>query len=201
MMKKRMLALLFTLCLALSLAACSSGGSGRQTSQPQEAPQTQEQAPSESTETPAQPEENSEEDAEAPEVNESGLRPAKTAEDPIFDEDTQEILSYMAKSISEEYLVPNGISQDDFAWPTDQAAWDYYKSLLDAIYFKITLDADRPIDETLIPASPDREIMDAASKGVADWLNKFESVESVYLDHLYVLLKNSEYIQDYFTFE
>lgn len=132
----------------------------------------------------------------------AAFRPAKTAEDPIFDEDAQEIMAYMAKSISEEYLVPNGIGPDDLAWPTDQAAWDYYNNLLNQIYTEIAIGGNpEPISEDLVPASPDKEIMDAAAQGVANWLYEFESVESGYLDHLYALLKDSQYIMESVTFE
>ena len=128
-------------------------------------------------------------------------RPAKTAEDPIFDEDAQEIMAYMARSISEEYLVPNGIGPDDLAWPTDQAAWEYYNDLLDQIYTETAIGGTpEPISEDLVPASPDKEIMDAAAQGVANWLYEFESVESGYLDHLYALLKDSQYIMENVTF-
>ncbi len=131
----------------------------------------------------------------------AAFRPAKTAEDPIFDEDAQEIMSYIAGSISEDYLVPNGISPDDFAWPTDQAAWEYYNNLLNQIYTEIAIGGTpEPIREDLVPASPDKEMMDAASQGVANWLYAFESVESGYLDHLYALLKDSQYIMENVTF-
>ncbi len=129
----------------------------------------------------------------------AAFRPAKGAEDPIFDEDTQEIMSSIARSISEEYLVPNGIGGADFAWPADQAAWDYYNALLDSIYDEIATGADNPVDGSLAPASPDKEIMDAAAQGVADWLYAFESVASAYLDHLYPLLKDAQYIMDNVT--
>ena len=129
----------------------------------------------------------------------AAFRPAKGAEDPIFDEDTQEIMSCMARSISEGYLVPNGIGGADFAWPADQAAWDYYNTLLDSIYDEIAIGADNPVDGSLAPASPDKEIMDAAAQGVADWLYAFESVASAYLDHLYPLLKDAQYIMDNVT--
>ncbi len=132
----------------------------------------------------------------------AAFRPAKTAEDPIFDEDAQEIMAYMAKSISEKYLVPNGIGPDDLAWPTDQAAWDYYNNLLNQIYTAVAIGGNpEPISEDLIPASPDKEIMEAAAQGVANWLYEFESVESGYLDHLYALLKDSQYIMENVTFE
>ncbi len=60
-MKKRLTALLLTLCLALSLAACSSGGSSEQ-------PQAQEPSPAENTEAPADAEESGGEEAPAEEA-------------------------------------------------------------------------------------------------------------------------------------
>lgn len=211
-MSKKIIALLLVLCLALSLAACSSGGSNEQSSQSQESSQTQEPSQSsesstveESSEPTEEPDESSEESSEAPEVNESGLRPAKTAKDSqsISDEETQELLSYMGKSISEEYLVPNGISAADFAWPTDETAWEYYDALLTKVYFKVAvgIDRDELITEDIIPASPDKEIMEAATDGVLNWCQLFESVESVYLDYLFIPLRDYQYVQGNVTFE
>lgn len=207
-MKSRMTAILLTLCLVLSLAACSSGGSGdsSQTQEPsQSSGSSSAEGNSEPTEEPEDPSESSKEDAETPEVNESGLRPAKTAKDAnsISDEDTQELMSYIGKSISEEYLVPNGISAADFAWPTDETAWKYYDALLTKVYFKVAvgIDRDELITEDIIPASPDKEIMEAATDGVLNWCQLFESVDSVYLDYLFIPLRDYQYVQDNVTFE
>ncbi len=132
------------------------------------------------------------------------FRPAKTAEDshPISDEDMQELMSYVGKSFSEEYFVPNEISAEDFAWPDDDAAWLYYNTLLTQVYFKATLGVarDELITEDIIPASPDKEIMDAVAHGILNWLYQFESVESVYLDDLFVTLRDYQYIKDNVTF-
>ena len=132
------------------------------------------------------------------------FRPAKTAEDshPISDEDMQELMSYVGKSFSEEYFVPNEISAEDFAWPDDDAAWLYYNTLLTQVYFKATLGVDRDelITEDIIPASPVKEIMDAVAHGILNWLYQFESVESVYLDDLFVTLRDYQYIKDNVTF-
>ena len=134
----------------------------------------------------------------------AAFRPAKTAEDshPISDEDMQELMSYVGKSFSEEYFVPNEISAEDFAWPDDDAAWLYYNTLLTQVYFKATLGVDRDelITEDIIPASPDKEIMDAVAHGILNWLYQFESVESVYLDNLFVTLRDYQYIKDNVTF-
>ena len=91
---------------------------------------------------------------------------------------------------------------DDLAWPSNQAAWDYYNNLLNQIYTAVAIGGNpEPISEDLVPVSPDKEIMDAAAQGVANWLYAFESVESGYLDHLYALLKDSQYIMENVTFE
>ncbi len=125
-------------------------------------------------------------------------RPAKTAEDPVLDEDMQELMSCIAKSITEEYLVPNEISAEDFVWPDNPVALEYYNTLLTHVYYEVTLDIDTGLleGELVPPESPDKEIMDAAVQGIANWLHESESVDSVYLDDLFGTLRDYQFIQD-----
>ena len=101
-MKKRMVAILLTLCLALSLAACSSGGSSEQSSQSQESSQTQE--PSQSAE-PSTAEESSEPEKESSEPEETETTP--TEESSSEEEPTEE-------AISEDTLNYYGLTSEEF---------------------------------------------------------------------------------------
>ena len=220
-MSRKITALLLVLCLAISLAACSSGGSKEQSSQSQESSQTQEPSQSaesstaeESSEPTEEPDESSADNAETEEADDSESQYAKRVEASYSDEEKQELLTCIAEAISEDYLIPNDINAEDFAWPTDQAAWDYYNGviangerqngLLDQLYFEIAIGSDQPVSEALVPASPDKEIMDAAAKGISNWLHaheeQFQSGEHDINEMMY-LLKNRQYILDKVTFE
>lgn len=207
-MSKKIIALLLVLCLALSLAACSSSGSGASS-------QTQEQSSAESSETPQEnseseeessvpeetettsPEETSSEE-ETAEVNKSGLRPAKTAEDELTEDDLQEILTYIGKAVKDEYLTPNDIDPAALVWPSDPNTFRYFDQLITNYGIStVTGESPDPVREDYVPASPDKEIMDAVYAGVINWLNEFESVDYEYLLSIMQEIDHSEYILEY----
>lgn len=214
---KRFIATFLAVALVFAMAACSATADNSTSSKPSS--NTTSEAPKESTSVASKDDDSStkdeattpaeDEDTTAPEEDSSEAedgpktpRPAKTAEDPVFEKDIEELMTYVAKSVSEEYLVPNEIDVETFVWPTDEASWNYYCLLLNGVYTRVAIGANpEPISEDAIPDSPNKEIMEAVSQGVENWLNEFESCESGYLDHLYLLLKDSEYFLEHATFD
>ena len=127
-------------------------------------------------------------------------RPAKTAEDEVTEEDLQELLTYIGKAVEDEYLTPNGIDPASFVWPSDADAWMYFHALLQRLYVKIGMGMEMSLED-LIPASPDKEIMDAAFKGLTNWLDEFESYPVEYLDKISVSIEGDGFIPANVTFE
>ena len=127
-------------------------------------------------------------------------RPAKTAEDEVTEEELQELLTYIGQAVEDEYLTPNGIDPASFVWPGDPGAWEYFHALLKRFYMEIGMGMEMSLED-LVPASPDKEIMDAAFQGLTNWLGLFESYPPEYLDKISVAIEADGFIPANVPFE
>ncbi len=210
---KRFIATFLAVALVFAMAACSATADNSTSSKPSN--NTTSEAPKESTSvaskdddsstkdeatTPAEDEDTTapEEDSSEAEDGQEALKPAKTSEDSVTDEELEEMMTYIAKSVSEEYLVPNGINPEDLVWPTDPNTFRYFDQLF--TNFCIAFLTEMPPDdvrEDYIPASPDKDIMDAVFHGVTNWLDGFESYSYEYLLSVSDQIDHLEYILEY----
>lgn len=195
-MKKRLTAVLLTLCLVLSLAACAPGENGGQTAQTQEAPQTQEQSSAQSSETPkssepSQPAESSaaeESSAPAADASESETSDAideenlKTYRDDLTEEDIQALKDAIGRAVISEYCEPNNIDPADFSWDVFTSNGGYkYVMWLEDLPGKIRESDEGPVvwvDDERIErvtvedgADDNAKVTAAVCNGALDYLN------------------------------
>ena len=212
-MSKKVAAVVLTLCMIFSLAACASSGSSEPSSQVPVSSQAQEPSepstvsepeqssePStvESSEPSEEPESSSDEEPTSSDVNESGLRPAKTAEDTVTEEELQELLTYIGTAVKDEYLTPNSVDPAALVWPSDPNTFRYFDQLITNYGISVlTGESPESVREDYVPASPDKDIMDAVYAGVVNWLNEFESVDYEYVLSVIQEIDHSDYILEY----
>ena len=126
------------------------------------------------------------------------FRPAKTAEDEVTDQDLQELLTCIGKAVEDEYLTPSGIDPAALAWPTDPATFRYFDEMFTNYCISaLTGEPPAPVRDDYVPASPDKEIMDAVYAGVMNWLDGFASVDYEYLIALSQQINTFEYVLEY----
>lgn len=123
---------------------------------------------------------------------------AKTAEDTVTEQDLQELLTCIDKAVQDEYLTPNGVDPAALVWPTDPGTFRYFDVLFTNYCISaLTGEPPKPVTDDYVPASPDKEIMDAVYAGVMNWLDGFESVDYEYLVTLGQEINNIEYVLEY----
>ncbi len=123
---------------------------------------------------------------------------AKTAEDTVTEQDLQELLTCIGKAVQDEYLTPNGVDPAALVWPTDPGTFRYFDVLFTNYCISaLTGEPPKPVTDDYVPASPDKEIMDAVYAGVMNWLDGFESVDYEYLVTLGQEINNIEYVLEY----
>lgn len=198
-MKKRLTALLLTLCLALSLAACSSSGSSEQPSQPQETPQTQEPVTAESNNTETENSEPSEDvsdnmtdDAEQEFL--AGLTDEERAqyeeykefkkqkeennaskevnEYGITDEALQSLVEAIKENVTNDYLNVYNISTSDFSWP--EAGTEFWGKTGAVINVAGSVGGFTSYPESVLEDLPDEDaaLAKALMSSIAEWEDK-----------------------------
>ncbi len=124
--------------------------------------------------------------------------PVKTAEDAVTDQDLQELLTYIGQAVQDEYLTPNGIDPAALVWPTDPSTFRYFdEAFTNYCISALTGEPPAPVRDDYVPASPDKEIMDAVYVGVMNWLDGFASVDYEYLIALSQQISTFDYIMEY----
>ncbi len=198
-MKKRILALVLTLFLALSLAACSSSGSSEQPSQPQETPQTQEPVTAESNNTETENSEPSEDvsdnmtdDAEQEFL--AGLTDEERAqyeeykefkkqkeennaskevnEYGITDEALQSLVEAIKENVTNDYLNVYNISTSDFSWP--EAGTEFWGKTGAVINVAGSVGGFTSYPESVLEDLPDEDaaLAKALMSSIAEWEDK-----------------------------
>lgn len=90
--------------------------------------------------------------------------------DDLSEKDTAALKSAVKDAVINEYLHPNKITPEDFTWPDrNSSAWQYFGELVVQYIGKQFLDVIHNINPSLIPVSPDKEIIDAAFHGFITW--------------------------------
>ena len=188
-MSKKVAAVVLTLCMIFSLAACSSSGSSEPSSQVPVSSQAQE--PSEPS-TVSEPEQSSEpstvESSEPSEEPTESETPSATNEgklkgmrDDLTDEDIQALKDAIGKAVIAEYCEPNNIAPADFSWDVFTSSdGSGYHMWIDDLYGKIqesgefTVQVDDERIERVTPedgADDTDKVTAAVCNGVLDYLN------------------------------
>ena len=122
-MKKRLLALVLTLCLALSLAACSSGGNSAQPAQTQESGEAESSGPSDDA-LAKMTDEQREKYEEYLEFQKQEEASTEVNEYGITDTALQSLVESIKEHVTNDYLNVYSISPSDFSWPeADSEFW------------------------------------------------------------------------------
>ena len=202
-MSKKITAMLLVLCLVLSLAACSSGGSNEQSSQSQESSQTQE--PSQSAE-PSTAEESSEPEKESSEPEETETTSSeesdsssedtsqtpKSGHDEISEEELANLKESIAKSIVKNYFEPNNIDPASFAWPDKMDdVWGYYDIRMNDFQGDL-VDGETEARPADTEDSYYSELGEAIFLGVIDWLDSQGPYKPSYLNRVADVLRPYE---------
>lgn len=95
----------------------------------------------------------------------------------ITEKDIEEICTSIKEAIQKDYLEPNNLSVEEFAWPTeDSSSWGYLSAIYNSSFFSIRNneeieDFTESEYDTLAQSPEEKEILYATYNGVLDWLN------------------------------
>lgn len=214
-MKKKLTALFLALCLALSLAACSSGGSGAQPAQTQEAPQTQEPSSAESNNTEAESSEPSdellakmtdeqrekyEEYLESKKQEEENKASEEVNEYGITDAELQSLVEAIKAHVTDDYLNVYSVSPSDFSWP--EADTDFWRTTCSIINLGIMSSFGKLPDELYEHLSDEEApLAKALMSGIAEWEDKDGGKFYRITSTLYETDKVIQFFLDNVTFE
>lgn len=97
----------------------------------------------------------------------------------IYDEPTEEDIKNLKDTIRDtvisDYLTPNNIPPEEFQWPTEEWAWQYFGLIAEIEVTKFTPEDDEidicnaitiPSDQMYL-----KDLMDTALQGVRNWLD------------------------------
>ena len=192
-MRKKMLAIIMTIIFVLSMAVTGCSGAsdketdsgGGKTETETEAPAADDQQADDSKES--EDVTTEEEDAVVDSENEEVeiTEPKLTGSTPFTDEDFSEMCEFIKKSITEEYLQPNNISAEEFAWPSaDSQSWEYLSDISGGFLMPITIEEFDSIckeRESDYESSPEEnKLMQAAMHGIINWLNEKGGCDDTY---------------------
>ena len=91
---------------------------------------------------------------------------------------------YIKKSITDEYLQPNNISAEEFAWPAaDSQSWEYLTDISGGFLLPISIEEFDSIceeRESNYESLPENKIMQAVMHGIINWLNDKGGCDDTY---------------------
>ena len=109
----------------------------------------------------------------------------KTGDDMLTDEDVQSLKDSIRDTVISEYLEPNSISVEDFAWPDKDSGELGYMSRISQEY-TLRFSVGETLDVSKIDSSSysNPEIMEAAFNGIINWLDKQGKYDYGYLENV-----------------
>lgn len=176
-MKKRLIAIFLTLCLALSLAACSSGGSSA-------SPQTQEPSTAESDNAEAESSEPSEdilakmtdeqrekyeEYLESKKQDEENKASNEANEYGITDAELQSLVEAIKENVTNDYLNVYDINTSDFSWPG--AETEFWQHTAAVVSFAVRVSQFFNLPDSVFEGMSEEETVMAKAllSGINDW--------------------------------
>ena len=188
-MKKKSLAILLTVIFVIAMMATGcSGASDKETDSGEAKTETETEAAAEDDQQAA------EEDSEVVTTEEDEIsteedvveitEPKLTGSTPFTDEDFSEMCESIKKSITDEYLQPNNISAEEFAWPAaDSQSWEYLTDISGGFLLPISIEEFDSIceeRESNYESLPENKIMQAVMHGIINWLNDKGGCDDTY---------------------
>ena len=168
MKSKRILSfiLVFVIVFAMAATAC---GKKEETAEKEE---TKQEETSDTDEAEADEEETTD-----------GVK--KSIDDTLTEEDIQSLKDSIRDTVISEYLKPNNISVDDFAWPDKNSGeWGYMSRLSQEYSLRFSVGEAMDVSKVDSSSYSNPEIMEAAFNGIINWLNKQGKYNSGYLDNV-----------------
>ena len=201
-MKNRILALVLTFCLVLSLAACSSGGSGSAAQEPAAA----EEAPGNNELSDAQ---KALAEAEAAlagsEARNAAPEPGELNEYGLTNQALQELADTIRENVTEDYLNVYDISPAGFVWPDANAYfWGETRFVMQQLSnFEFTSEPPETINNL---SEEDNALARAMMYGIYEWVQAGGDFDALYENALsdgndVSAEKAAQFLADNVTFE
>lgn len=177
--------LIFVMVFAMAVTACGKKEEAAEKEEPKQ----------EETSEADEAEVDDEDDAEAAE-EETANKEKKTGDDILTEEDIQSLKESIRDTVISEYLEPNNISVEDFAWPDkDDGDWGYLRQLVREYSLSLTVGYEMDISKVDSSPSSNSEIIEAVFNGIIYWLNEQGAFDLEYADNVFsVLLPYDEVI-------
>ena len=175
MKSKRILSiiLVFVMVFVMAATACGKKEEAAEKEEPKQ------------EETSDEEEADEEDDAEAADEEETANGVTKSIDDTLTEEDIQSLKDSIRDAVISEYLEPNNISVEDFAWPDkDSGEWGYMSMLSQEYSLRFSVGEAMDVSKVDSSSYSNPEIMEAAFNGIINWLNKQGKYDGGYLDNV-----------------
>ncbi len=125
-------------------------------------------------------------DAEAADEEETANKEKKTGEDTLTEEDVQSLKDSIRDTVISEYLEPNNISVEEFAWPDKDEDWGYLRELVGQ-YGLAFLACSDEIDISSVDSSlaSNPEVIKAVLNGIINWIDKQGDFDMGYMENVF----------------
>ena len=164
--KKRILSIIFVFVMVFAMAATACG-------KKEETAEKEEPKQEETSDTDEAEVADVEDDAAADEEEASDDGVMKTGNDKLTDEDVQSLKDSIRDTVISEYLEPNNISVEDFAWPDkDSGEWGYMVMLVNEYDLSLSIGYEMDISTVDSSKYSNPEIIKAAFNGIINWINE-----------------------------
>ncbi len=170
--KKRILSIIFVFVIVFAMAATACG-------KKEEAAEKEEPKQEETSDT---------DEAEVDDEDESSNGVMKTGEDALTEEDVQSLKDSIRDTVISEYLEPNNISVEDFAWPNEDGDWGYLRQLYREYDLALALSYDKDeFDISEVDSSPSSnpEVIKAVFNGIINWINEQGDFDLEYMKNVF----------------
>ncbi len=179
--KKRILSIIFVFVMAFAMAATACGKK-EETAEKEE---TKQEETSDTDEAGV----DDKNDAEAADnEDESSDKVMKTGEDTLTEEDIQSLKDSIRDTVISEYLEPNNISVEDFAWPNEDGDWGYLRQLYREYDLALALGYDKDeFDISEVDSSPSSnpEVIKAVFNGIINWIKNQGDFDLGYMKNVF----------------
>lgn len=191
MNRKRILSFIMVMVMVFAMAATACG-------KKEEAAVKEEPKQEEASDVDEEDVADVEDDADAADEEADTSKVKKTGDDILTEEDIQSLKDSIRDAVISEYIEPNEISLEEFTWPVASSNdWIYFDGLIKRftieLYTGVEMDNS---DSSDVPDEPNKSIIEAAFKGVLNWLNTQGSYDSEYVGNVAGVLNYGESIPE-----
>lgn len=177
MKSKRILSIILVFVMVFAMAAAGCGK--KEEAAEKEEPKQEETSDADEAEV------DDEDDVEAADEEETANGVKKSIDDTLTEEDIQSLKDSIRDAVISEYLEPNNISVEDFAWPDkDSGEWGYMSMLSQEYSLRFSVGEAMDVSKVDSSSYSNPEIMEAVFNGIINWLNKQGKYDGGYLDNV-----------------